>query len=378
IRLVDHHCAPQNNISKWFASATIIFSVLLLSSKQLLTMPLLDLWHNETPFKANSSSSTNINSDKNIQQATNNKILPTSSIAQQLLTPKTTDNNQTLMAEKTTSRSSKITQAVLPQSTPSQNDKLLAHHSKTSTQSLIDEEDAEFSAQLDNLAASKHKVANKFTDTVQSGNSSMVEQAFEKTDSNNQNAANNNPYAKALAQLANSDSNAKKRSVLPINKQVQEATLVTLDNTQNTKVQTPALLQEKPAKKLQNSQKMDMFTTQQTVLTQRSQATEQKQLLTLAHETTPVRRNAKQLKSVDPIYPSVAKRKGIEIEVKVNFTIDINGQIKDIKFARQNKINYFKNAIRSAIKQWRFLPAKVGDKPVESQMSKVFAFSLQS
>ncbi len=25
IRLVDHHCAPSNNISKWFASATIIF-----------------------------------------------------------------------------------------------------------------------------------------------------------------------------------------------------------------------------------------------------------------------------------------------------------------------------------------------------------------
>ncbi|HCH69064.1 MAG TPA: peptidase M56, partial [Colwellia sp.] len=81
---------------------------------------------------------------------------------------------------------------------------------------------------------------------------------------------------------------------------------------------------------------------------------------------------------VDPIYPTTAKRKGIEIEVKVNFTIDIEGQIKDIKFAQHKKINYFKKSIRRAIKKWRFLPAKVDEKPVESQMAKVFSFSLQS
>jgi len=78
------------------------------------------------------------------------------------------------------------------------------------------------------------------------------------------------------------------------------------------------------------------------------------------------------------VYPSAAKRKGIEIEVKVDFTIDINGKIKNIQFDPQNHINYFKSSIRSAIKKWRFLPAKVDNKPVESQMSKVFAFSLQS
>jgi len=93
---------------------------------------------------------------------------------------------------------------------------------------------------------------------------------------------------------------------------------------------------------------------------------------------TPVWHSAEQVKSVDPIYPSVAKRKGIEIEVKVNFTIDVDGQIKNIRFAQHNKVNYFKNSIRTAIKKWRFLPAKIDEKPIESQMAKVFSFSLES
>jgi TonB family protein len=92
----------------------------------------------------------------------------------------------------------------------------------------------------------------------------------------------------------------------------------------------------------------------------------------------PIRHDAKQLKVVNPVYPSMAKRKGIEIEVKVNFTIDVDGQIKDINFARQNKVNYFKSSIRSAIKQWRFSPAKLNNRPIQSNMSKIFSFNLQS
>ena len=87
---------------------------------------------------------------------------------------------------------------------------------------------------------------------------------------------------------------------------------------------------------------------------------------------------AKQLKSVDPVYPSLAKRKGIEIEVKVRFTIDEYGQVKDIKFAQQSRVNYFKSAIRAAIRKWRFLPAKRNEQAIESQMSKIFSFSLRA
>ena len=153
------------------------------------------------------------------------------------------------------------------------------------------------------------------------------------------------------------------------------STLATIERKKTTSItakQLTAMYKESSPSVIKPTQSAELFITDQDDFAIATKNVEQG----LVQE--PIWHNAKQLKSVDPVYPSVAKRKGIEIEVKVNFTIDVNGQIKDIQFARQNKINYFKNSIRSAIEQWRFLPAKVDDQPVESQMSKVFAFSLQS
>jgi len=87
---------------------------------------------------------------------------------------------------------------------------------------------------------------------------------------------------------------------------------------------------------------------------------------------------AKPLNSINPVYPSLAKRRGIEMEVKVDFVIDRNGKVKDINFAQQSKLIYFKSAIRSAIRKWRFSPATINNRKVESKMSKIFSFSLQA
>lgn len=42
LRLVDHHCAPSNNISKWFAAISIILSISLISSNQLINNELIN------------------------------------------------------------------------------------------------------------------------------------------------------------------------------------------------------------------------------------------------------------------------------------------------------------------------------------------------
>ncbi len=86
--------------------------------------------------------------------------------------------------------------------------------------------------------------------------------------------------------------------------------------------------------------------------------------------------DAKLINSINPVYPSLAKRRGIEMDVKVDFIIDRDGKVKDINFARQSKLSYFKSAIRSAIRQWRFSPATKNNRKVESKMSKIFSFSL--
>ncbi len=372
VRLVDHHCAPQNNISKWFASATIIFSILLLSSKQLFTMPLLDLWHNETPFRAKNTDASQAN---NLEQSST-KTLPTSSIAKQLLTPQAIENNQAgTLAQSTEKTHQMVTiEADKPQIVANSHNAVLPTNNKANKQKIT-ANDAKLSTQLDNLSISEHKITSNFNDMIQSGTGSMVEQAFEKTDSK-LDLAINNPYAQELAQLATSNANTIQSSTLPINTQEGDTDLIAQNGVNNTVEKNQPLFSKSFPQELKPSQHANLFIAKQDELGLSTNDEEQDLVQKLLSESTPVWHNAEQLKSVNPVYPSVAKRKGIEIEVKVNFTIDVNGQIKNIQFTQQNKVNYFKNAIRSAIKQWRFLPAKVDDQPVESQMSKVFAFSL--
>jgi bla regulator protein BlaR1 len=86
--------------------------------------------------------------------------------------------------------------------------------------------------------------------------------------------------------------------------------------------------------------------------------------------------SAKLLSSIEPKYPAKAKRRGLELEVKINFTIDVDGKIKDIQFPLHAKTSYFKRSIRQALNKWSFLPANLNGNPVKSQMSKIFSFSL--
>jgi len=234
-------------------------------------------------------------------------------------------------------------------------------------QQIIIYEDQQFNTQLDSLSASSSIQTKEIIKNNITSDSMMVEEAFKRSSSSN-------PYQEEIAKLATSP---EPKAVITdkLNEQVT-ATPQTklLAKTLSTNNYSPLANHKADSTGLaiiEHSFENSKLTTNNSTNIALAKSKE----IILAE---PVWQNAEQLKSVDPVYPSVAKRKGIEIEVTVNFTIDIDGQIKNISFARQNKINYFKSSIRSAIKKWRFLPAKVNNQPVESQMSKVFAFSLQS
>lgn len=87
---------------------------------------------------------------------------------------------------------------------------------------------------------------------------------------------------------------------------------------------------------------------------------------------------AELIKVIEPRYPAQAKQRGLELDVLVNFTINTDGRVKDIEFTAKGRSSYFKSAIRTAMKKWRYIPAQVGGKPVESTMKKVFSFNLVS
>jgi len=372
IRLVGHHCAPQNNISKWFASATIIFSVLLLSSKQLLTMPLLDIWYNENPWKQpNSVENGTLNSQTSDSFVNSNT--PNRSIAQQLLKPQALVakekeyNKQPLTAKITSDDKPQLikTTEFLPKTIKS------PEQTKSAYKETIINDDNNFNAQLDNLSTKASAQGKNRLESTITSKSSMVENAFERTSSNN-------PYQGELTSLAapkkvNTTMTSVTKQPTKIAIKTQSTVLLEQSSMTNRYNQFGENITKKQTNAKVNIDNFSAIKVTENNITNNS-FSENKN----AKTDIPVWQNAEQLKSVDPVYPSVAERKGIELEVEVHFTIDINGQIKDIKFAHQDKINYFKSSIRSAIKKWRFIPAKVDNQPVESQMAKVFAFSLQS
>ncbi len=346
IRLVDHHCAPKNNISKWFASIIIVFSVLLLSSKQLLTMPLLDIWYNKKPWQHSNKTTTAQNSIMNT-----NNTLSKSSIAQQLLIPQENQPNIARTIDLKTQLESQVTLTTQLQKTTPNNE--------TASVVLLDNSP---------LITSQSNHLSKERITLEP---SKVDPAFTRTDSHSKSLLVTNPNQQKLAVFTISPVTeiVKAKQITTTRKSANLTLLTNSSGVNNTKNDSPSIDNNTDIRSMfvdHISRKKEEWV--------KPMVTVNKSIVPI----TPVWHSAEQVKLVNPIYPKVAKRRGIEIEVKVNFTIDIEGQIKDIKFAQHKKINYFESSIRKAIKKWRFLPAKVDEKPVESQMAKVFSFSLQS
>lgn len=351
VRLVGHHCASTNNISKWLASATIIFSILLLSSKQLLTIPLLDVWHNPWKQVNNTVNNTKINSNQ--AQSSNNKSdkeLSNTSLAQQLALRTSNDIKQNLLVAKSKATNKK------PLTTIEKNEKTVEIYPLKTAEATHNSTD-EFKTQLNNLSASKLTNPNKDNKSTTGQNSSMVDGAFERTSSKN-------PYQQTIVQLGSSSvKHEENNKVLNTTKRVNLLNKTSSIDNDEIKLLEYRGLKSNDIDELRTAKRtITMFTDTQ---------------LPSKNKAPSIWYDAKKLKTVNPVYPNIAKRKGIELDVEVNFTIGTNGQIKNLQFIPQQKLSYFKSAIRSAIKKWRFLPAKVNGKPVESQMSKVFAFSLQ-
>jgi TonB family protein len=330
-RLVDHHCAPKNNISKWFASLTIVLSILILSSKQLLTMPLLDVWYNEKPsHSANSVKTTSIKSPLTFQSSSTNKQ----------------NNNHPL------------------------NTTVIEVPLIISTQQTTPSDIALSNTQLKNSFSTVNQSIQLNNKQITTKVSSEIKQTIEPTLSLKKSPSKAKPYHQEVTKLAISPQlkidKTKKVEILS-----SQNYLLLADSTSVNKINNNLPITNKRTK--MNTRFVDHISRQKEESV-KPNIIVNKSILPL----TPVWQSAEQVKNVVPIYPTVAKRKGIEIDIKVDFTIDIDGQIKNIKFAQHKKINYFKKSIRKAIEKWRFLPAKVDEKPVESQMAKVFSFSLQS
>jgi TonB family protein len=366
IRLIDHnhHCSTNNNSGQWMASIAIILSIIAIGSQKYIQIPTLDLSADNILLYRGSDE----NFTKNINSTNSDKVaLP--SLAQQLLHQEdensptinqsfdiapingnqyVSNNNDDIVAfgqETSINVSEKayiannndfdINSAVRNiDNLPANNiDRKLASTKKVVTKTAVD------------LAKSTTAVINKVSisttqQTLETSfpelsltekrvtEKSISELAFDRTDSSINGSALNNPYAQQVANLVGAPS--------PINSQLDMP----------TRIGSNAIEQ---------------------ILSSATQA---------STKLVPVNLPAKLLTSVNPKYPATAKRKRIETDIEVTFTIDKKGYIRDIQYNGKGRVSYFRNTIRSALDKWRFTPASYNNQPIESTMSKIFSFSI--
>jgi len=330
MRLIDHHhCTNDNNASKWLASMVIVLSIAILATKQFVELPHIDFSSgNISLYRSTSDVTFQYGTAKNIPDISKN------SIAQQLLG----ENKKDEKTKELLHRSNNLEKVILPvissQKKLENTVQSLALET-TKTQNIIKERlkavptkrflaDQEFENKL-TLASTRTSNKKQIEIPVTHNKQSSATRAFTRTDLNTQ---LKNPYANQVASLLNEP---------------------TLNNTHD-------IVEKNNVTTFPNSQKI-LPVTSPKILTIKKTA-------------------AKLITSYEPKYPSSAKRKGIELEVLVDFSIDKNGRVKDINFKSKSKLSYFRSTIRNAMEKWRFKPAQINGKAVESEMSKIFSFSL--
>lgn len=80
---------------------------------------------------------------------------------------------------------------------------------------------------------------------------------------------------------------------------------------------------------------------------------------------------------IEPVYPPRALRAGIEGTVTAEFTIGMDGSVKDVEIVSAEPPNIFDRAVITAIKKWKFAPEIVDGKAVEKRARQDIKFTLR-
>ena len=85
--------------------------------------------------------------------------------------------------------------------------------------------------------------------------------------------------------------------------------------------------------------------------------------------------NLKLIKKVDPVYPEEAKKAGVEGLVFLEATIDTEGNVSKVKMLKGEHESLNRAAV-DAIKQWKYSPATLKEKPMPVNFTVTVKFSL--
>ncbi len=359
VRLLDNqaHCSQTTDSGRWLASFTILLAIIFGFSKYSLTLPVIDLQSGSI-----SLSRSPIELNKNPMAYSPliiDSLSASSSLANQLIALNDTKNktNKGPAATKVTDKKNdlmsnnqqeKFATAVLttPNSMQTRQNAKSEHIDELPI--VVNSPEKQGREQVQNNLIAEATLTDRQV-SISGVNKSISDLAFERTDSKNTATTLANPYAGQVASLLDIPKTVNPQF------DVQHQSKLTVLDSAKTPENTYRRIDNRINNKFNDANASDF---------------------TIDHKILPTNSLAKLITSMEPRYPSSAKRKGIELEVMVEFTIDKSGFVRDIQFESKSKVNYFRNAIRNAMDKWRFLPAEENGTAVESKMSKIFSFSL--
>lgn len=88
--------------------------------------------------------------------------------------------------------------------------------------------------------------------------------------------------------------------------------------------------------------------------------------------------DADYLSNPKPVYPVGSRRLGEEGTVVLRVKVSPGGTPLSVEIKRTSGFTRLDDAARRAVEQWRFVPARRGDEPVEAWVSVPIVFSLQT
>lgn len=91
----------------------------------------------------------------------------------------------------------------------------------------------------------------------------------------------------------------------------------------------------------------------------------------------PPRFDAAYLDNPRPVYPTLSRRMGEQGTVQLRVQVDANGQPLDVKLHSSSGSPRLDNTAIEAVRRWRFVPARQGNKPVAASVIVPIVFSLK-
>jgi len=363
LRLVNqHHCASSNKVSQWFAALTILVIVLFISSQQIFKLVEIELdtinYQSKIEMKDHQLSINSheifiqnpVNND-NVQDGPLSKL---STIEQPII-----ENSFSKQSAAQINKKSSFDKKIPIKTNTPANTQKIPENPNISTPSTLNK--IVVTAIKDPLPKNKlvmisSKEENALTvkgqqqsDEIETKLAEIETSTIKKYVSNSTNSLDD------LVQIQTNSKTAPDLSPSLINSFYHDT--LTQSDVESVK---PVI------NNTNNYGSLHLYNISQKMLNKKAKG---------ANQVSP--QEAELIYSIPPKYPSTAKRKGIELEVKVDFTIDNEGNVTDIIFpAIKHHMHYFKTSVRSAIEKWRFKPAKNNGQAVDSQMSKIFSFSL--